>query len=684
MGFRLASGLLVLMSRHDGNTESSRQKSSPRSEIPLPSCPITEFPQDVVIAALDFLNAPDLASASAASRLLLLLAGVEQRRGTVVTAVGTPSEVIATLTSQLQATPTMGFVFGNVGESASILARRLPACCQVIGAASDELQALVPKDKTTTLQHANARRSRQVAVLLGSFPNAVVQSFHVSTTLCAQLSQSSGKASGLALLKANGLPTGDWKTIVVTVSSNAMRSRADPERIINVFQQSNPEAAIIGGVAGDQVLVHSRGKTRVEESGIVGLALKGDVPLTALVSRGCVPLTPRYRARGARPVSSEDSDDDENMLLIPELLNSEGTAVPPFDTVVQAMQARMSAPAFSGLRHGKGGYFLEGLSRERFPSSGGILLNRGTLSEAQATDVDVRFFALDAAACRTDLRQMLSHVRDQSEEREEQTIGAVMFTCGGRSEGFFHEEFVDAKEFQAVFPSVPCVGFWAGGEIGPQALAEASPEEATRTGRAALQGFTAVFGIFRAPAPRRFGVQVDEQRLPTAVGEVLSRLAMEAKERGNSAFKDKDFRDAVLHYSRAVALSSVPSACVPDTDRASFFSNRAMAFLKVGDDAEALVDADEAVSLYPLHAKAHHRRGQALLNLKRPQDALVGLRRALDRLPEEGALKELCARAAAAAKEPDVAAEPEGEPPREPQTAGDWLSSLGGGDSTSQ
>ena len=67
---------------------------------------------------------------------------------------------------------------------------------------------------------------------------------------------------------------------------------------------------------------------------------------------------------------------------------------------------------------------------------------------------------------------------------------------------------------------LPLVGFWAGGEIGPQAMAEAAPVEATRTGRAALQGFTAVFGIFRAPARTCRGsllCMLSDEGIPEAV-----------------------------------------------------------------------------------------------------------------------------------------------------------------------
>eukprot|EP00966_Prymnesium_polylepis_P015971 368589-Prymnesium_polylepis.1 len=69
-----------------------------------------------------------------------------------------------------------------------------------------------------------------------------------------------------------------------------------------------------------------------------------------------------------------------------------------------------------------------------------------------------------------------------------------MFTCTARHEA------ADAKAFTTVFPSVPVVGLPCGGEIGPRAR---STPGGTQTGDAALQGFTAVYGLFAVPERSR-------------------------------------------------------------------------------------------------------------------------------------------------------------------------------------
>ena len=92
-------------------------------------------------------------------------------------------------------------------------------------------------------------------------------------------------------------------------------------------------------------------------------------------------------------------------------------------------------------------------------------------------------------------------------------------------------------------------------------------------------------------------------------------------ERGNGAFKQQDHQEALKHYSRAVVLASSPPPSVKalESERATALSNRALVYLKLQTDVpqayqSALEDADAALELEPLNAKAHYRRAQALLH----------------------------------------------------------------------
>ena len=56
-------------------------------------------------------------------------------------------------------------------------------------------------------------------------------------------------------------------------------------------------------------------------------------------------------------------------------------------------------------------------------------------------------------------------------------------------------------------------------------------------------------------------------------GHVEARTAEKHKEDANAAFRHGNYRDAVLGYSKAIQA---------DPNQAVYYSNRAMAYLKVG------------------------------------------------------------------------------------------------------
>ena len=99
-----------------------------------------------------------------------------------------------------------------------------------------------------------------------------------------------------------------------------------------------------------------------------------------------------------------------------------------------------------------------------------------------------------------------------------------MFSCNGRgpeSGGLIQETMADATRFAKIFPDVPCLGFYAGGEIGPLALA--GKQNVFQKGKAAVQGFTAVFCLFIVPVVERRNYNLDDS--PEAVRQfVVTRL----------------------------------------------------------------------------------------------------------------------------------------------------------------
>lgn len=74
------------------------------------------------------------------------------------------------------------------------------------------------------------------------------------------------------------------------------------------------------------------------------------------------------------------------------------------------------------------------------------------------------------------------------------------------------EKMADAAAWSTHFPTVPLLGWYAGGEIGPMAMA--GRQHALRgrdaTQRVALQGFTAVFALWIVPVVDWATVHLDD------------------------------------------------------------------------------------------------------------------------------------------------------------------------------
>ena len=136
----------------------------------------------------------------------------------------------------------------------------------------------------------------------------------------------------------------------------------------------------------------------------------------------------------------------------------------------------------------------------------GIL--QGSTVEGEGEDADaahVRVYALTAEACAADVDAQLKSLASELAADKRELMGALMFSCNGRgpsSMGPGLGQMLDARVCERNFPNLPLVGLWAGGEIGPEAIADLeggvlrSGQTAMKT---ALQGFTAVFGVFVVP-----------------------------------------------------------------------------------------------------------------------------------------------------------------------------------------
>merc|ERR1711959_463745 len=113
--------------------------------------------------------------------------------------------------------------------------------------------------------------------------------------------------------------------------------------------------------------------------------------------------------------------------------------------------------------------------------------------------------------------------------------------------------------------------------------------------------------------------------LPENVPEAHRRhLADSEKEKGNEAFYSKDYEEAEAYYARSLHFQPDDPSC---------WANRVLARLKLDNAAGALEDCEHALAINPRYMKALHRKGKALYELQRYEEAVQCFQLALMESP---------------------------------------------------
>merc|ERR1712072_486537 len=113
--------------------------------------------------------------------------------------------------------------------------------------------------------------------------------------------------------------------------------------------------------------------------------------------------------------------------------------------------------------------------------------------------------------------------------------------------------------------------------------------------------------------------------LPEGVPEAHRKhMADSEKEKGNEAFYAKDYEEAEAYYSRSLHFRADDPSC---------WANRALSRLKLENAAGALEDCEHALAINPQYMKALHRKGKALCELQRYEEAVQSFQLALMESP---------------------------------------------------
>merc|ERR1712185_452120 len=113
--------------------------------------------------------------------------------------------------------------------------------------------------------------------------------------------------------------------------------------------------------------------------------------------------------------------------------------------------------------------------------------------------------------------------------------------------------------------------------------------------------------------------------LPEGVPEAHRKhMADSEKEKGNEAFYAKDYEESEAYYSRSLHFRADDPSC---------WANRALARLKLENASGALEDCEHALAINGRYMKALHRKGKALYELQRYEEAVQSFQLALMESP---------------------------------------------------
>ena len=316
-----------------------------------------------------------------------------------------------------------------------------------------------------------------VAISAASLPGVSITPFHITQ---------------------DDLPTPDsppdsWEDLigVPAIEDPSLILLPDPlsieaDRLISGLDYAYPRSPKIGGLAsgGSQDTPHAlflSGKTH--RSGVVGVALAGDIKIDTIVAQGCRPV-------GEPMVITECENNvirklgDKTPLEVLKTLFSTGDE--------QDRWLMRRALHIGGVMDrlatsfGAGDFLIRNVMG--LDEDSGALIVGEKLQEGQI----VQFHLRDAETAREDLAAVLDRYLEDNPGRDPEA--AMIFSCVGRGQHLFRRPNHDTELFEEMVARVPLTGFFCNGEIGPVG------------GTTFLHGYTSSFALIgrRSTGPESF------------------------------------------------------------------------------------------------------------------------------------------------------------------------------------
>jgi small ligand-binding sensory domain FIST len=280
-----------------------------------------------------------------------------------------------------------------------------------------------------------------------------------------------------------GTPTDTWNARLGLASDADASFLVLPDPLstrahdfVAAMDAAYPEATIVGGLAsgGDQPGQHAlMAGHEAYGSGVVGLALSGNIRVDSIVAQGCRPVgSPLFVTRADNQIVHQ-LDGRRPADVLQDLY----TTLSEADRRLMRHSLSLGVVMTEGQQVYRQGDFLirniVGLDNETGAMAVAADLHKGQV---------VQFQLRDKQTSAADLEMMLArHVT----AHPDRPAGALMFSCLGRGRDLYGEPDHDSGMFRRHVGPVPIGGFFCNGEIGPVA------------GSTFVHGYTSAFALFR-------------------------------------------------------------------------------------------------------------------------------------------------------------------------------------------
>ena len=220
-----------------------------------------------------------------------------------------------------------------------------------------------------------------------------------------------------------------------------------------------PGDPAIGGMASGG---HEPGVNRlifnetVVDSGVIGVAVTGAVRIRTVVSQGCRPIGDRFMITQAEQNVIHELSSKPALDRLREV----------FGLLSPAEQRQAERALHLGLvidehkdHFDRGDFLIRNLVGADQQS--GSFAVTDLVKEGQTVQFQLR----DAASASEDLHALITDERAAQSARL--PVGALIFSCNGRGQRFFHTPHHDVTAVRERMGAIPVGGFFAMGEIGP-------------------------------------------------------------------------------------------------------------------------------------------------------------------------------------------------------------------------